>query len=210
MAGRTGADGVERIQAAPGCRRLAGVVQLLAVAAILVFVWYGGRLVALFWPDRGDPDVGPLLWLFMGVLAASALTLAWLVVLLHDLVNMIIEISDEGVAVERWVAPFRAAWDEVREIGIVPDRGHLTIRSAGGSFTATERLLGAAPFATLVKALRRRASHAVQEWTPWQALRREVVLLGGATLGAAVVLTLAQGFLRRWIQDARSRRGRGR
>jgi len=186
-----------RIEAGPRERRLASAAQCLLVALILALVWSGARVVGIFWPERADPEVGLALWLFVGTLSLAGLTLAWLVVLLQDLVKMTIELTEEGLAVERWLAPFRAHWDEVREIGLAAGRGHLTLRSARGTLTVTERLLGRKPFAALVSALRRHAGHVIQEWGVWAAARRQLVLLAGPAIGLAFLLVAGQGIWRR-------------
>ena len=186
-----------RIEAAPRERQLASAAQGLLVLLTLALVWAGARVVGLFWLERADPEVGLALWVFIGTLTLAASTLAWLIVLLQDLVKMTIELTPEGLAVGRWLAPFRARWDEVREIGLVAARGHVTVRSARGSVTATERLLGRAPFAALVAALRRHAPHAVQDWSAWAATRRQLVLFVGPALGLAFLLAVGQGLFRR-------------
>jgi hypothetical protein len=131
------------------------------------------------------------------------LTLAWLVVLLQDLVKMTIHITDDGVTVERLVGGFRARWEEVREIGHVPSRGHLTLRSVRGNVTVTERLLGRAPFAALVAALRERADHVMHAWTPWAAARRQLVVFLVPAIGLGFLLVVAQGIRRRRLPSFR-------
>lgn len=186
-----------RIEAGPVQRRLATAAQWLLGGFVLALLWAGGRIVGLFWLERADPAVGGALWFFVGTVTCAALTLAWLVVLLQDLVKMTIDITDDGVAVQRLLVPFRAGWDEVREIGLLPARGHLTLRTARGSVTATERLLGRAAFGRLVAALRERAPHAVQEWSAWAAVRRQLVVFAVPALGMAFLAYAAQGIWRR-------------
>jgi hypothetical protein len=152
--------------------------------------WTGMRLAAHFWTAREDPAIERLLWFFVGTLALAELTLARLVLVIQDLVKLTIEVAEEGVRVDRLVRPFRAHWNEVREIGLAERSGHLTLRTARGSVTATARLLGAAPFARLVAALRARAGDAVQEWTPWAAARRQLLPLLLPALGLGVLILL--------------------
>ncbi len=190
-------EGVLRIEAGPRERWFASAAQCLLVALILALVWSGARVVGIFWPERADPEVGLALWLFVGMLALAGLTLAWLVVLLQDLVKMTIELTEEGLAVERWLAPFRVPWGEVREVGLVAGRGQLTVRTARGSLTATARLLGRKPFAKLVATLEAHAGPAVREWSAWAAARRQLLLLAGPALGLAFLLVVGQGLWRR-------------
>jgi hypothetical protein len=194
---RADAGEVVRIEAAPRERRLASAAQAGLVLLILGLVGAGGRVVGLFWPERADPEVGFALWLFVATLSCAALTLAWLVVLLQDLVKMTIELDARGVAVDRWLAPFRAGWDEVREAGLASGGGHLTLRTARGTLTVTARLLGAAPFAALLAGIRRHAGHAIQAWTPWAAARRQLVVFAVPAIGLAFLLVVAQGIRRR-------------
>jgi|RhiMetdeSRZDD1v2_1073273.scaffolds.fasta_scaffold127290_2 hypothetical protein len=185
-----------RIQADRRQRRTAIVFQCLLVASILGLLAAGGRVVGVFWPERAEPETGHALWLFVATVSCAALTLAWLVVLLHDLVKMTIEITDEGVAVERLVGGFRARWDEVREIGLVPARGHLTLRSVRGNLTVSERLA----------ALRERVDHAFQAWTPWAAARRQLVVFLVPAVGLGFLLVAALGIRRRRLPSLRGGR----
>ncbi len=206
MAG--GQEGSVRIQAGRVHRRVATVVQWLLVGLILGLLGAGGRAVGVFWPEGAEPEIRHALWLFASTITCAALTLACLVILLHDLVKVTIEITDEGVAVERLVGGFRARWDEVREIGFVPGRGHLTLRGTRGTVTVTERLLGRAPFAALVGAIRERAAHAMHEWTPWAAARRQLVLFAVPAVGLGFLLVIAQGIWRRRLPSLRGDRRR--
>jgi hypothetical protein len=203
--GGAGTEEPLRIEAGPRERRLATAAQCGLVALILALVWSGGRVVGLIWPERADPEVGFALWLFVGTLSCAALTLAWLVVLLQDLVKMTIELGPEGLAVDRWLVPFRVRWDEVREVGVSPPCGHLTLRTARGSLTATSRLLGASAFAALLAGIRRHAEPAVREWTPWAAARRQLVVFAVPAIGMAFLLIVGQGIWRRRLP----RLGRG-
>jgi hypothetical protein len=202
------ATGPLRIEPGPTQRRVATVAQWLLGGFVLALLWAGGRIVGLFWLERADPAVGGALWLFVGIVTCAALTLAWLAVLLQDLVKMTIDITDEGVAVHRLLAPFRAQWDEVREIGLLTARGHLTLRTARGSLTATARLLGQPAFDHLVAGLRERAPHAVQEWTAWEAARRQLVVFAVPVLGLALLVYAGQGIWRRRLPILGSARGR--
>jgi TRAP-type C4-dicarboxylate transport system permease small subunit len=186
-----------RIEAEPTHRRLATAAQVLVLLAIVGLAWAGARILGLLWPERGDPEVGRAVWLFGSLLSLSVLTLAWLIVLMQDLVKMVVEVGEDGVTVDRLIQPFSARWDEIREVGIVPARGHLTLRSARGTLTTTERLLGSAPFAELTAALRAHLSDTVHEWTPWQAVRRQLLLFVVPALGVAFVVALGQGLWRR-------------
>ena len=205
-ASATAAGGRVRVEATTSARRWATVVQWLLLAFILALVGAGGRVLGLMWTDRTDSEVARLIWVFTGTLALTALTLAWIIVLLHDLVKVAIEIDETGVTVHRLLQPFTARWDEVREIGIEPARGHLTLRSAKGTLTATAGLLGAEPFGTLVAALRARAGGAAREWTPWAATRRQLLLLLVPAVGTGFVLVLGAGLWRRRAQPGGRRR----
>jgi hypothetical protein len=180
-----------RIQASPGHRRLATVGQLVLLALMGALGWTGGRVVAGLWPDRGEPEVAGVLWVLLGGLALAGLVLAWLAVLLHDLVKLTVEVGPKAVTVDRLLGPFTAEWDEVREIGLVPGRGHLTLRSARGTLTVTERCLGRPAFAGLVAALREGGGPRLRDWTVWQAHRRQLALLVLPALAFGVLLALA-------------------
>ncbi len=206
MASHPLSTGPIRIQAAPGHRRLATLAQWTVVALLVALGWAAVRLLGLVWADRGDPETGRAMWLFVGGVALAGSTLGYLVVLLQDLVKLTIEVSDKGITVVRLLQPFTAGWDEVQEIGLVSGRGHLTLRTARGRLTATERLLGAASFAALVGALRARAGSAVREWTPWAAARRQLLLFVGPALGLAWLVFLAKGVWRRPPADGVRRR----
>jgi hypothetical protein len=195
-------EGPVRIEATRLHRRLATAGQWLVLLLIAGLVAAGMRIVAHFWPSREEPQIGRVLWLFMSALTMAALSLGWLILVLQDLVKLSIEVTREGIRVDRLLAPFRAAWNDVREIGIVRSRGHVTVRSTRGSVTATARLLGAAPFAALVAALEAHAAPVVHEWSVWAATRRQLMLLSVPVLGFAFLLLAAQGFLG-------GRRGRG-
>ncbi|MGH7264725.1 MAG: hypothetical protein ACREMB_07695, partial [Candidatus Rokuibacteriota bacterium] len=192
-----------RIQASPAQRRLATGAQLVLLALIGLLGWSGGRLVALRWPDRGEPEVAHVLWLVVGGLAVAGLALAWLIVLIHDLVKLTVEVGPKAVTVDRLLGPFTAGWDEVREIGLVGSRGHLTLRSARGSLTVTERLLGRAAFAGLVAAFREWGGPRIRDWTVWQAHRRQLALLLLPALALGVLLAFA-------LRRAPGHPGRGR
>lgn len=190
-------EGVVRIEATPAHRRGATVAQWIVVLLIAGLIAAAARVVSLFWPERAESEVGRGLLLFVGTVTLAALTLAWLIVVIQDLVKMTIEIGDEGIRVERLLGGFRARWAEVREVGVVPARGHVTVKTAHGNLTATARLLGAAPFAALVAALRAQAGPAVQAWTPWAAARRQLLLLTVPLIGMAFLLLIGQGLWRR-------------
>jgi hypothetical protein len=183
-----------RIQASPAHRRLATVGQLGLLALIGLLGWAGGRLVAGLWGDRGEPEVAAVLWLLVGGLTLAGLALASLIVLIHDLVKLTVEVGPKAVTVDRLLRPFTAGWDEVREIGLVGSRGHLTLRSPRGTLTVTERLLGRPAFAALVAALREWGGPRFRDWTVWQAHRRQLALLLLPALAFGVLL----GFARRW------------
>lgn len=202
----TAAEGRVRIEATAGARRWATVTQWLLLVLILGLLAAGLRVLGLMWPERTDPEIGRLLWLFAGTLALAALTLAWILVVLQDLVKLTIELDDTGVRVVRLLQPFTARWDEIREIGVVATPGHLTLRSARGTLTATARLLGEGPFGELVAALRTRAAGAVREWTPWAAARRQLLILLVPAVGTGFVLALGAGLLRRRPPLGRRRR----
>ncbi len=191
------AGGPVRIEATPGHRRVATLVQCLLVGAIAVLAWVVMRGAAHVWPARDEPEIGQVLWAFIGLSALAGLTLAWLILLIQDLAKLTIEIGDDGVRVDRLLQPFRARWDEVREIGLVPARGHLTLKSTRGTLTTTEQLLGAAPYAALVAALRVRAGGAVREWSRWAATRRQLLLLVVPAVGLAFLVLIGQGIWRR-------------
>ncbi len=193
----TTGEGRVRIEATAGARRWATMTQWALVFVIFGLAAAGLRILGLMWPERMDPEIARLFWLFVGTLALAALTLAWLIVVLQDLVKLTIELDDAGVRVARLLQPFAARWDEVREIGVVAAPGHLTLRSSKGSVTATARLLGEGPFGDLVAALRARAGGAVREWPPWAGARRQLLLLLVPALGTAFVLVLGAGLLRR-------------
>jgi TRAP-type C4-dicarboxylate transport system permease small subunit len=192
-----------RIEASPRHRGLATAAQVVLLAVIAGLAWVGARLVSALWADRADPQVLGAIWLAAAVLATAGLTLAWLMVLVQDLVKATIEVGPKGITVDRLLGGFTAGWDEVREVGLVAARGHLTLRTAQGTVTLTERLFGRAAFGTLVAALRAHAGPAVREWTPWAAARRQLVLFAIPAVALGMLLYLAQGFLR-----ARTRRPR--
>jgi hypothetical protein len=184
--------GPVRIEATPGHRRAATLGQCVVVLLMAGLLAAAMRIVAHFWLVRDDPEIRRLLWFFTTVLTLAGLTLGWLIILLHDLVKLAIEVGPAGVRVERLLQPFRASWEEVREIGVVRARGHLTLRTARGSVTATARLLGAAPFAALLAALEAYAAPAVHEWSPWAAARRQLLLLTVPTLGLGFLLLVSR------------------
>ena len=191
------AIGSVRIEATAAHRRAASAGQWLLVGLIALLAAVGMRMVAHFWPVRGDPEIRRALWSVIGVFALAGLTLAWLIVLVQDLVKMRIEIDEEGVRVQRVVRPFRARWDEIREIGVAPVPGHVTLVSARGTLTVTRGLLGAAPFAALMAALQTRAGAVVREWGLWAATRRQLVVLAVPALGLGFLLLMGQGLWRR-------------
>jgi len=190
-------EGAIRVEATPAHRRAATVAQWIVVLLIAGLVAASARVVTLFWPEKAEPAVWRALWLFVGTVTLASLTLAWLIVVIQDLVKMTIDVGDEGIRVDRLLASFRASWPEVREVGIVPERGHVTVKTRHGNLTATARLLGAAPFAALVAVLRERAGPAVQVWTPWAAARRQLLLLTVPAIGMAFLILIGQGLWRR-------------
>jgi hypothetical protein len=195
-ADRATADRV-RIVSPPLHRRLATLTQAVLVILIAGLAWAGMRIAAHFWPATDEPDVARVFWVFVGGLALAGLTLAWLIVLIQDLVKLTIEVDEVGLRVDRLLQPFQARWDEVREVGLVGRSGHLTVRSARGTLTTTARLLGAVPFARLVEALRARAGDHVHEWSAWAAARRQLLVLAVPAVGFAFLLVLGRGLWRR-------------
>ena len=201
---RPATDTPVRIEAAPLHRHTATAAQWLLVAAIAGLAWSGMRLAGHFWPSMEDPQVARGFWLLAGAVGLAALSLAWMILLVQDLVKLTIEVRVDGMRVDRLFLPFSARWDEVREIGLVERTGHLTVRTTHGSVTTTARLLGAAPFAALVAALQARAGELVQPWTQWAAARRQLVAFTLPAAGFVVLLMLSQGLWRR--STARGRR----
>ncbi len=186
---------VRRIRARPLHRRVATGVQLVLAAAVVGLAASGGRVVGAFWARRADPEVAAWLAALVGALTLAILSLALLIVLLHDLVKVTLEVSETGLAVDRWVRPFRVRWDEVREIGRTAATGDLTIRTRRGAVTASRRLLGVRESRALEALLARHAGHAIQDWTVWQAVRRQLLVLAGPGVGFALLLGLGQRLL---------------
>jgi len=186
-----------RVEATPARRRAGTVAQALLVVVLAALAALGMRVATHFWPARDDPEIARALWLFAGIAGLAGLTVGWLILLIQDLVKLTIEIDGDGVRVRRLLQPFVARWDEIREIGLVERTGHLTLRSARGTLTATAGLLGPAPFAALVGALRAHAGPVVRDWTPWAAARRQLVLFAVPATGLAFLVLIGQGLWRR-------------